>query len=559
LGLGYDVQLLNEEIQLQIENLCERIEAWQCTLHEGQAISYAANINEDYDAIARFAPGESLVQLRLMRSFWAKQLVNEILSPKFLLGCSEKEFKESLEVLSNVRGFIAKQNVDALLITQHRVGDLESSRKLCELCADFGDPSAARMVVERLDSTGRYMRRLGPAVKAQFQPIRKSRRGFDPSEWLYDASMSEIEFVDGNPDHIRVRGIELRSGDMGIVELNHPGDGILQSFLVEPGLAPHAMLYVTRRVRDSDSRVLLQPSLVEIYEGGWRSVPVTTGLSPHFSWYSEWVRPPILPENVGEMLSKSLDGMETIAFDFQSRRIPRGGMFSPESGSPSATCTNLIRIPFERSGIDWLPYETTPIAPGAQVNLARIGVHIPDGVHTPSNILGSKAFTKIGIVDNGSPEWGFAQQLVNGRPEFIDTIGGMFSQREVLIENLPNWRSIGNWRSACEAAKVSIAQSCGILGSVARTSFGYKKEAIPSSASDTTIAFYLRTEVVSSSIIRNVMHPAIERWFAGGGACRLSELRTEPEFSKRLRAAIRTSALEREKWYGDLMLLEAIR
>jgi hypothetical protein len=454
-----------------------------------------------------------------------------------------------------VRCFITKQATESLVTTNNRIGDKESSVQLCELLADFGDPTSARAVVKEIDSSGKCLRRLGPAVNTSFRPIRKSRRSFDPTEWLYDKSMSEVEFVDGDPDHIRVRGIELRSGDIGIVELNHPGDGILESFLVAPGLAPHAMLFVTRRIRDAHGNILFQPSLIEIYEGGWRSVPVTTGLSPHFSWYSEWVRPPELPDTVGEMLSKALDGMETIAFDFQSRRIPRGGLFTPEFGNPSATCTNLIRIPFERSGIDWLPYDTTPIAPGAQVNLAKIGIHIPDGIHTPTNILRSKEFTMVGIVDNGYPEWALAQQLVNGRPDQIDTIGGMISQREVLLENLPNWRSIGNWRSACEAAKVSIAQSSGILGSVARTSFGYKKEAIPSSASDTTIAFYLRSEFVSSDIIRNVVHPALMLWLSQGGSYRLSALRTEPVFRSLLQDAIGNSALEREKWYGPRITL----
>lgn len=78
-----------------------------------------------------------------------------------------------------------------------------------------------------------------------------------------------------NPDHVRIRGIELRSGDIGIVELNHPGDGIFDSFLQRPGVAPHTMLYDSRRIRRSDSRAeLVQPSLIEIDEGGWRSVPL---------------------------------------------------------------------------------------------------------------------------------------------------------------------------------------------------------------------------------------------------------------------------------------------
>jgi hypothetical protein len=552
-GSGHDVQLLKEDSQ--VLPLGDRINAWMCSLHSGQATSYVTRVNRDYDDLLRHASSETLVELRLMRSFWAKQILNDRLQPQFLQSCTSREFKEAIHLLMQVRCFITKHATELLVMTNNRIGDKESSVQLCELLADFGDPNSARSVIKESDSSEKFLRRLGPSVNTSFRPIRKSRRSFNPSDWLHDKSMSEVEFIDGDPDHIRVRGIELRSGDIGIVELNHPGDGILESFLVNPGLAPHAMLYVTRRIRGAYNKILFQPSLLEIYEGGWRSVPVTTGLSPHFSWYSEWVRPPNLPETVGEMISKALDGMETIAFDFQSRRVPRGGIFTPEFGNPSATCTNLIRIPFERSGVDWLPYDTTPIAPGAQVNLAKIGIHIPEGIHTPTNILRSREFTKIGIVDNGFPEWSLAQQLVIGRPEQIDTIGGMISQREVLLENLPNWRSIGNWRSACEAAKISVAQSNGILGSVARTSFGYKKEAIPSSASDTTIAFYLRSEFVSSDIIRNVIYPALLQWLSQDGSYRLSELRTEPAICSLLKDAFTKSALERENWYGPRITL----
>ncbi|MCY2974992.1 MAG: hypothetical protein NTW52_10050 [Planctomycetota bacterium] len=539
----------------QVVPLGDRIQAWKCSLHSGQAASYVASVNRDYDDLSKHASSETLVELRLMRSYWAKQLLNDRLHPQFLQSCNSQEFEDTIQLLMQIRCFVTKQATELLVATNTRIGNDEIAVQLCELLADFGDPTSARNVIKEIDSSGKCLRRLGPTVNMMFRPIRKSRRSFDPTEWLRDKSMSEVEFIDEDPDHIRIRGIELRSGDLGIVELNHPGDGILESFLVDPGLAPHAMLYVTRRSRDAYNNIIFQPSLIEIYEGGWRSLPVTTGLSPHFSWYSQWVRPPDLPDAVGEMLSNALDSMETIAFDFQSRRVPRGGVFTPEFGNPSATCTNLIRIPFERSGIDWLPYETTPIAAGAQVNLAKIGIHIPDGIHTPTNILRSKEFSMVGIVDNGSPEWSLAQQLVNGRPEHIDTIGGMISQREVMLENLPNWRSIGNWRSACEAAKVSVAQSNGILGSLARTSFGYTKEAIPSSASDTTIAFYLRSEFVSSDIIRNVIQPALLQWLSQGGSSRLSDLRTESAFRSLLRDAIEKSALVRENWYGSRIIL----
>ena len=55
--------------------------------------------------------------------------------------------------------------------------------------------------------------------------------------------------------------------------------------------------------------------------------------------------------------------MEVFAFDFQARRTPTGGYYSREFGGSCASCTNLIRVPFERAGIHNLPYPITNLVP----------------------------------------------------------------------------------------------------------------------------------------------------------------------------------------------------
>ena len=105
-----------------------------------------------------------------------------------------------------------------------------SGRELAFILADFGDPDASRKLIASLDPTGDALLRLGPPRKKGFRPIRIERRLYNPKAWLLEPEMSQVEFINGNPDHIRVRGIELRSGDIGIVELNSPGDGTHESF-----------------------------------------------------------------------------------------------------------------------------------------------------------------------------------------------------------------------------------------------------------------------------------------------------------------------------------------
>lgn len=538
-----------ESSSTEIGSLKNSIELWNSFLEGHDPLRYVWSINERYDSLANWAESNDLTELRLMRSIWAKHVIDAIIYRSSFASDTAATFRKKIEILSKVRGLITPEGIKALTAEQQSVGDKETSLRLSEVLGDFGDPSAARPAMETLDSCSRSLRVLGPKVVTKIRPVRKSGRNFDSEGWLQDASMSQVEYVNNDPDWVKVRGIELRSGDIGIVELNRPGDGLQDSFLTESSIASHAMLYVTRRVLGPGNETLYQPSLIEIYEGGWRSVPLTTGLSPHFSWYSEWVRPPRLPEDIGQRICKVLDDLETISFDFQSRKAPLGGFFSKDFGTPSASCTNLIRIIFERAGVSYLPYRTTKVVELASKNLELIGIHIPDGIYTPTDILRDPANCKIGIVDNGMPEFSYAQAIVHGRPEFLHTFGGMISQRDLLLENLPNWRSVRQWRSALESLKIAVAQANGPLSALTCSLYGFKQEEIPMSASHTAIAYYLRSELISSDIICSVVHPAMVRWFAEGGSYRLSVLRSDDTVSAMVRKSIEKSDLEREHWY----------
>ena len=425
------------------------------------------------------------------------------------------------------------------------------------LLAEHALPEEARIALRELSAHPDFFRRLGPERISKFRPSRKTGR-FDHSQWLTQSEMAKLEFIDENPDRIRVRGIELHSGDIGIVELNHPGDGLLESFLEQPGIAPHAMLYVTRRVIDRKTKgVLFQPSALEIYEGGWRCVPVTTALHPKFSWYSEWVRPKIdgnaLRQDIGQLLSSAIDTMETFAFDFQARRVPTGGYFPIEFGSSCASCTNLLRVPFERAGIDGLPYPMTKLVPNAASNLAILGLPEMPGIHTPTNILNDSGFEKVGIVDNGEPELGYAQAMVVGRPELQETFGGWMSQKVLQLENLPHWKSVKNWKSAWESLRIRIGQSESQVGQTIRKWMNVDDAEVPKSVSDTTIAFYLRSDMEAGHIITNRVHPAVSALFENTSQLLLlSQLRTYPEIVELVRCGLKESALMKEKWYREL-------
>lgn len=339
------------------------------------------------------------------------------------------------------------------------------------------------------------------------------------------------------------------------MELNEPGDGVLECFLEEPGLAPHAMLYVTRRVIDQRTNQLYyQPCAVEIFEGGWRCVPITTALHSSFSWHSEWVRPKDgereLPADIGSRLSGVLDELEIFAFDFQSRKVPPGGWYTNIPDGSTATCSNFVRVPFERAGVNRMPYPTTAASIGAQANLSLLGLCYPHGIYTPTNILNDSKFSKVGIVDNGQTERSYASALVIGRPDWPHSFGGWISQKKLCLDNLPNWKSVRHWRSSFEALKVKLGQSSSFLGRTARGIFNVTEAEVPRSASETAIAYYLRTAFEAGHIITNKVVPALyELYSSSDKIWTIEELHAHEHLNQLCAEGISHSCLQREHWY----------
>ena len=209
-------------------------------------------------------------------------------------------------------------------------------------------------------------------------------------------------------------------------------------------------------------------------------------------------------------------------------------------------------MPFERAGVSELPYPIAKLVPNAASNLAILGIPEMPGIHTPTNILNDSGFEKIGIVDNGEPELAYAQALVVGRPELADTFGGCMSQKVLQLENLPNWRSVKNWKSAWEALRIRIGQSESSVGHAIRRLMNVDDDEVPKSVSDTTIAFYLRSDMEAGHIITKRVLPAILPFFEGTSELLLlSQLRNNPDIVEVVRHGLMDSALMKENWYRD--------
>lgn len=516
-------------------------------------LAYIKDINRRYDSLNNQISAEELVELRLLRSLWAKRIATSLLQA--IPSYSATDLEQNVTLIAALRTLVPATEVVKLVNIQQQRGNLNSAEALINLLAEHAHPEAARSGLVALGASPFALRRLGPPATAKVLPMAKSLY-FDYTAWLNEPANGDVEYVNGNVDHVRMRGFEAHSGDIGMVELNHPGDGLFDSFLQRAGVTPHSVVYVTRRVKDAKTGKVVgyRPSVVETFEGGWRCISLATLLHPNFSNYSEWVRPTSiggkeLPADTGERLSDQVDVLEEFAFDFHALPVPKGGYYTGPLGS-CATCTNQIRVLFERAGIE-LPYVATPVSPGALANFDTLGIDLSHGIHTPTDLLNGLGFSRVGVVDNGTPEISYAQALVVGRPELTDTFGGYMSQRTLNLRNLPRWNSVQRWRSALEAMKVKLGQSNGLVGGATRMAFGFTREQVPRAPS-TLIAYYLRSDRAAALITQQQACPyLLQRGRDSADLWRLSQLQKDPTLEALIREGLQNSVVVKERWYAD--------
>ena len=72
--------------------------------------------------------------------------------------------------------------------------------------------------------------------------------------------------------------------------------------------------------------------------------------------------------------------------------------------------------------------------------------------------------------------------IVNGRPEIAESIGGHFSQRQLVLENLSDWKKLKNWKTATETFIIRLGQDDGFASRVAKGITGHNADTVPKTA-----------------------------------------------------------------------------
>ena len=159
----------------EVELLVGRIRDWGSVFQAAnfqEQLLYVQDINRRYDALANTANAEDLVELRLMRSLWAKRSAQHIVHS--LPIDNHRHLETACSLLGSLRTLLRGDAVKRLLQTQKQVGDASSCNALAWLLAEHTVSDGARLGLRELGASSDTFRRLGPERISKFRPSRKS-------------------------------------------------------------------------------------------------------------------------------------------------------------------------------------------------------------------------------------------------------------------------------------------------------------------------------------------------------------------------------------------------
>ena len=116
-----------------------------------QKIRYLNEINSRYDSLANNTSAEVLVQLRLLRSLWAKRIAQRLIQSVPAAGANELE--QICKLIAFVRTLIGPAAVSDLIDRQRLAGDLASGHAVAALLAEHASPEDAR---HRIDGSSGF-------------------------------------------------------------------------------------------------------------------------------------------------------------------------------------------------------------------------------------------------------------------------------------------------------------------------------------------------------------------------------------------------------------------
>lgn len=266
------------------------------------------------------------------------------------------------------------------LLKNEAADSLDISRRLAALHVTISPEENRILAAAGLD-TGRNTR---PAEVPFIKPSRDS-------DWGWQRILATKTLADYPRDEqgrVVYAGCTFVPGDVLLVNLANPSEGVFTAFTNEENYAYHAAMYL-----EIEKDGLRFPCVYESFEHGTRIVPLATYLSPSHSLFVEVLRWQDLTPNaalLGKMVLEELGKEHGFNLSMEDGDISRIRSY--------VTCTTTF-TPFLAAAGCPLPASRTPIAPGALPNMQAAGIKVGEFL-TPRDFMLMRELAPAGIVSN---------------------------------------------------------------------------------------------------------------------------------------------------------------
>ena len=297
------------------------------------------------------------------------------------------------------------------------------------------------------------------------------------SAWPFERWAQFEEFADYSRSEgiVSYRGIEFRSGDTLIINLQNPSEGLFTLVLEDRNYSPHMGIFV-----EVETERGVYPVVFEIHQLGVRLVPLQLFLSDSISAYVEVFRLRDAPSNWTDNLSNSV--LEIIAEEQGFNLFADDGH---RDGNHYLTCVTAVQYLVAKSGIDLEYPDPSAVSPLILANVKPLGFQT-SAYLSPTDILRWDEIELVGIVDNGGYIDNVTRQLVNER------------LRERMSES-PLSLDGATFRFVRWASRL-VLQETPVMAPLLRSAFGYSKANFPMGTAE-LLAFM---ELIQGDIHRSV-------------------------------------------------------
>jgi hypothetical protein len=414
-----------------------------------------AGVFEDFISLPRSEmTRDDLFEIKYVYEDWRRAM-----SAEFFYTLSETvrivEAERALEGLLALPVAVGEEKLVSILNICLRWSDSDEYQRLLdryrELVLRQGDSRITKRVLASADVTGLEDSSAmdGPDKWIRIPPSFRS-------SWPFERWSKYPQFARYLRDAERViyRGIEFRPGDVLIINLQNPSEGLFTMVLEGRNYAPHMGMYI--EIETEQGRF---PAIYEIHQVGVRAVPLHVFLSDAVSSYVEVYRHRSFQPEWGELLDASA---RQILLENQGFNL-----FADEDHSHAnhyLTCTSAVEYLVEKSGIALTLPGPSKLAPTTLAHVEPLGFETA-GFLSPTDIVQWDQMELVGIIDNGYFSDNITRQLVNER----------LSER---LANDPLSLNSFDYRLFRWASELIVSDT-PVLAPILRTVFGYTKENFP--------------------------------------------------------------------------------